>query len=574
MAQGEVLKTDVLIVGGGIAGIRAAIECHKNGVDVTLMTKGAFGKDGAAVWMAGWGYQVALYPPDSIEQHVKDAIIGGKFLNNQELVHEFLSLAPETVKELDKWGMRLAKKEGKYVQIRMPGHSYPRSLQHAKLGELLGGEYRKALPRQVRRRKEIRVLEDSTVVDLLKVNNTVVGAVALDMRDGELKVIEAKTTILATGGFMGCFEFTTANPTLVGDGHGLAYRAGARMVDMEFIQFMPTTSVWPLSVRRDLFPYSLLNILHGYFYNKNGERFMERYYPKERDFATREAQGRAIFREVREGRGSPHGGAYLSFKHLPNNLLDEVLKALKDNPFILGLKQDGIDLKEDGIEVAPAAHYIQGGCWINKRCETSLDGLYAIGEIGSGGKDGADRLAGNSLPFCMAMGIVAGREASARARKSGAAKVSKAQIKEVTTQALAPLKRSDGVRAQAVKQTIRKLMSTYMVFERTGNELKTALKEIEKLRAEALSNLWVKNKTKRLNMDWLDAVEAGNMVDVAEMAMRAALMREESRGLHERADFPEKDPKWLKHIVMESKEGKMALSTEPVAFPYLKPEEG
>ncbi len=566
------IETDVLIVGSGIAGIRAAIEADKAGAEVVLTTKGAFGKDGAAVWMGGSGYQAAIYPPDSLEQHAQDTIKGGKFLNNQELVYEFLKLAPMTAKELDRWGMRLAKRGKEFFQARLPGETYPRSLQHTKIGELLGGEFRKALPHQIRLREGIKVLGDLLTIDLIKVNNTVVGITALDLKDGELKVITAKSTILATGGFMGCYEFTSANRTLTGDGHAMAYRAGARMTGMEFIQFIPMIPLWPPAVYRDVYAYTFSFLLHGHFYNKMGERFMERYYPVEKDFVTREAASRAIFKEVRAGRGSLHGGAYLSFRHLPRNLIDNLLEPLKNNPFLILLKEAGVDLKEDAIEVGPGAHYVQGGCWINKKCETNLDGLYAIGEAGSGGKDGADRLAGNSFPFCMAMGYVAGKQAAARAKVVKRPKVTQAQVQELLSQALAPIERGDGVRAQEVKSSVKKLMSTHMVFARKQDELEAGLKEVVKIRGEMLPRLWVKAKTRRFNVDWMEALEARNMVDVAEMAMRAALMRKESRGLQEREDYPDSDPNWLKHIIIEKADGKMRLSTEPVAFPYLKPE--
>ena len=187
------------------------------------------------------------------------------------------------------------------------------------------------------------------------------------------------------------------------------------MVNMEFIQFQPVVGLWPGRIYRDHNAYSLLYQLHGIFYNKIGERFMERYYPEQKDFATRQETARAINREVREGRGLAHGGVYLCFRHLPRNLINDFIEDQGENPFLNKLKESGIDIREDAIEVGPAALYVAGGCWINEACETSLEGLYAIGEVGSGGKDGADRLSANSLPFCMAMGCIGGKEAANRA---------------------------------------------------------------------------------------------------------------------------------------------------------------
>jgi succinate dehydrogenase/fumarate reductase flavoprotein subunit len=505
---------------------------------------------------------------------VEDTIRAGKYLNNQKLVQEFLKLAPETIRDLAKWGARFARKDGKYVQIRLPGETYPRSVSHSIIGESLGGEYRKVLPRQIKLHKEIKALNDTFIVDLISDGKRVTGAVGVDVRSGEMKAIQAKSTILATGGFMALYDFTTANPTLTGDGHGMAYRAGARMMGMEFIQFFPAATLWPRIVYRDNYPYTLLWRLRGIFYNAIGERFMERYFPVEKDFATREAMSRAIFREVKEGRGSAHGGAYLSFRHLPRNLINIFLEELKDNPFMQALKEVGVDIREDAIEIGPAAHYVQGGCWVNERCETSLSGLYAVGEVGSGGKDGADRLAGNALPFCMAMGYVAGREAAQSARSTATPRSDKTQVEMICAEAAMPLERTGGVRPFQVKTKIRSLMSHRMVYDRNKDELEAGIKELTRIRQEELPRLHASARTKRFNLEWVEALELRNMLDTAEMSMRAALMREESRGLHQRADFPEERKEWLKQIIIDRKQGEMVLTTEPVTFSHVKPPSG
>lgn len=571
MTEREFRQADVLVIGGGIAGIRAAIEAHDNGASVVLANKGSFGRDGAAVWMAGWGFQAALYPPDSVEQHIEDAIKGGKLLSNQELVKTFLSLAPQALQEISKWGMRLGKEGDKFLQARLPGETYARSVHHTQFGKVLGAEYRKILLRQVARRKKINVIEDLFVFDLLKNGNEVVGAIGLDRVKGLVELINAKATILATGGYMGCYNFTTANSTLTGDGHAAALRAGAWMTGMEFVQFFPTAAIWPQIVHGDIFPYSLLFGVYGIFFNKMGERFMERYYPLEKDWATREAASRAIVKEVREGRGSAHGGAYLSFKHIPRNLMDTFLEANKGSSFLQNLEKAGFDIREDALEVAPAAHYVQGGCWIDEKCRTNLGRLYAIGEVGSGGKDGADRLAGNSLPFCMAMGYVAGKEAAERASSVALPEVDEAQVNMLVKKVGACLDRTGGVRPQEVKKRVREILGEYAVFERDAEGLKTGIKGIENIRVEILPKLCTAARRKTFNLEWEEALEAENMVDVAEMILRSALVREESRGLHERKDFPETDPKWLKHIIIQKVGNGMSFSTKPVTFPYVSP---
>jgi succinate dehydrogenase/fumarate reductase flavoprotein subunit len=301
---------------------------------------------------------------------------------------------------------------------------------------------------------------------------------------------------------------------------------------------------------------------------------MERYFPVEKDFATREAMSKAIYREVKEGRGSAHGGAYLSFRHLPKNLIDVFLEEVKDNPFMQSLKDAGVDIRDDAVEIGPAAHYVQGGCWVNERCETSLSGLYAVGEVGSGAKDGADRLAGNALPFCMAMGYIAGREAAKSAQAKAAAKPNKTQIEAVCAEALAPMECKTGKRPFHLKKEIRSLMSRYMVYDRNKDELETGIKELSRMREKELPKLYVSAKTKRFNLEWIEALEVRNMLDTAEMSMRAALMREESRGLHQRSDFPEERKEWLKQIIIGRKQGEMEFTTEPVTFPYIKPPSG
>lgn len=573
MIARDQIEADVLVVGAGIAGIRAAIEAAEQGTNVIIAGKGYVGQDGAVVWMAGGGYQAALNPPDSIDQHVIDTIKAGKYLNNQNLVRTLLSLAPQSVHDLAKWGVRWKKEDKQYPQIRMPGETYPRSMLHMMAGQHLGAEYRKALPRRLRRQKGVTVVNDLFLIDLIKQGDAVVGAVGLDVKEGRFKVIKARSTILATGGFMDCFEFTTANPMVTGDGHGMAYRAGAHMMNMEFIQFLPAAGLWPVNIYRDAYPYGLIYELYGAFYNRLGERFMERYHPVEKDFATRNAQSRAIAREVREGRGSRHGGAYLSFRHLPRNLLNAYLEECWDIPFFKSLREAGVDIREDAIEIGPAAHYVQGGCWINERCETNLPGLYAVGELGSGGKDGADRLAGNALPFCMAMGYLAGREAANRAKVIDMPDLPDDQIESICNGALSPLQRTDGVRPVEMKKKIRRIMSRCMMFERSGDELEAAIREVESMRKEILPRLASSVKTGRFNMEWTDALEARNMLDVAEMSMRCALMRTESRGSHERIDYPREDPLWLKEIIVSKEEKGMQLTTDPVAFPYMQPPE-
>lgn len=368
---------------------------------------------------------------------------------------------------------------------------------------------------------------------------------------------------------MGCYEFTTASPALVGDGHVIAYRAGAEMVDMEFIQFIPQAVVWPLSLRGEVnTPLNLLESLHGRLYNENGERFMERYAPMQKDYATRAVVARAVWNEIKEGRGSPHGGVYLSFRHLPRNLIQEHVKKLSPS-FIKELEENNIDLHYDALEIGLAAHYTKGGCWVNSNCETNIAGLYAAGEVASG-KDGANRLGGNSIPMSMSMGIIAGKNAAERANKMKIPKVDWNQVERVKEWVFSPLKRKDGVRPIELKRKIRRIASKYLVHNRNEKNLQKAIHEIKMIK-RGLSRLWVPVKTTEYNLEWIESLEVRNMIDIVGMVARSAIMRIESRGAHQREDYPNEDPKWLRHIIIKRVGSSMELKTRPVIFPYVKP---
>ncbi|MFC1964371.1 FAD-binding protein, partial [Chloroflexota bacterium] len=224
------------------------------------------------------------------------------------------------------------------------------------------------------------------------------------------------------------------------------------------------------------------------------------------------------------------------------------------------------------FEVSSGAHYTQGGCWVNEKCHTSLKGLYAIGETASG-LDGADRMAGNALPFCMGMGIIAGKEAALEARSAVIPQVDRTQVEKLKEEALAPLLRGEGAGPLEIKETIQKNMEAHAQFFRNENGLRDGLKAVDEIREKSLPNLAVSARNRRYNLEWVDALEVRNMVDIAEMTFRSALMRTESRGAHERADYPEEKHEWLKNIILQKVKGEMALSTQPVALPYYKPEE-
>ncbi|MFC1963971.1 FAD-binding protein [Chloroflexota bacterium] len=566
MSKTREFETDVLIIGGGVAGSRAAIEAYDRGAKVTLSNKGLFARDGAATWMASTGYNAALYAPDNAETHAKDTIVAGRYIGQQELISTLVDLIPQTVKDLYRWGMKWEKdSQGKFQQTALPCETHWRCLKP------IGGRpnFKRAFIDQMRRR-EINLIENMFVTDLLTSGNAVVGAVGVDVIDGAFQIIRAKATVLATGGAAGCFRFHSNGNATLGDGMAMAYRAGACLKDMEFQQFIPACPVWPLSAAGgDAYKY--LTQIYGHLYNNQGERFMERYCPVTKEWSSRQELSRCIDNEVRARRGTAHGGVYLGLNHLPRNILGAFLEYHREDSVLRKLREAGIDPYQDAFEVGIPAHYSQGGCSINERCESSLEGLYVVGEAAAG-VDGADRLAGNALPFCMAMGMVGGREASRRSLATNLLAIDQNQLEELREKAYEPLSsREPRISPTAVKQTIQETMDAYAVFSRNKDGLESALKIFGEIREKTLPK--VATHSVRCNLEWVEAMELRNIIDVAEIICQSALMRTESRGAHERSDYPREDPGWLKNNTVEKVDGKMVFTKKPVSLTYYQPEE-
>jgi fumarate reductase (CoM/CoB) subunit A len=572
----ELVEADVLIIGAGIAGCRAAIEAHRHGAEVILTTKGLFGKDAGATWMAANGYQCwGIYPDDTLDVHVEDTLRCGWFLNNQENVYAFLAHVPDTVIELLKWGCRFKMQEGRLLPEWQLGCSTKegRSISPAQwpYGEL-GFNYSRIFPRLIRTRK-ITVLEDLFVIDLLTSGDTVIGAVGIDIRTGRFKVLSAKATVLATGGYQGLYKVTTANANLTGDGQAMALRAGVDMMDFEFNQTLPV-AVWPPEIAGYGIPFRLILYFDGRMYNSDNERFMAKWDPVKMERSTRAIISRAIFHEIKRGKASPHGGVYTSVTHKTKDFIQEKLKEHERTPAFVKLKQAGIDLTKDYVETAYGIHYCQGGCNVNPKCETDRPGLYAIGEVASGGKDGADRMMSNALPYCMSMGIIGGQEAAARAKAVERLEIDDVQIERICRDALLPLQRERGVRVYEIKPLLQDIMTRETGYGRTEEGLKTALSEIERYKEEIIPQLYVANKSKRFNFEWINALEFKNLVLISECVIRNALLRTESRGLHDRWDYPSPDRDWVKNIHLRLVDGQLRQWTTPVEFAYWQPEPG
>lgn len=571
----DVIETDVLIIGAGIAGCRAAIEARDHGMKVVMATKGLLGKDAGATWMAYCGYQCwGIHPHDTLDVHAEDTLRCGWFLNNQENVYAFLAHVPDTARELLKWSGRYKMKGDHFAPVWHLGQSIPegRSIIPAQWphGEL-GYNYSRIFPRVVRARG-VHIVEDIFTLDLLEKDNAVVGALGIDIRTGRFNMFKAKATLLATGGYQGLYRVSTANLNLTGDGQAMALRAGADMMDFEFNQTLPS-ALWPPELAGTMLPFNLILEWDARMYNSKNERFMSKWDPVKMERSTRSLISRGIFHEIKEGRESPHGGVYVSVAHHSPEFIGERLRQWERSRDFVTLKKTGIDLSKERIETGYAIHYCQGGCSVNSKCETDIPGLYALGEVASGGKDGSDRMMANALPFCMATGIIAGREACDRAKSMEMPEIDPAQVEELQRKALAPLERQDGMRIYKMKPWFQEFMERETGYGRTEEGLKVALREVERYRKEVLPRLWIPHKLKEFNFEWIHVLEFENLTLVAECLIRNALMRTESRGLHDRWDYPEPDPGWFKNIHLRWVEGELRQWTTPVEFIYWQPGE-
>ncbi len=564
------LKCDVLVIGTEAAGAKAAIEAHVEGVKVIAATKGAMGRSGATV-MAGAGVQAPLGHMDSRDNpdiFFADIIRGGVYLNNQKLAEKLTRLACSEVTKLETWGARFRKQaNGKFFQSHQPGSTYPRGLN------LLGGEggvhYRKAFRAEFKR-QGLSPFEDFFVTKLLLSNGRVAGALGMSLADGKVMVVQAKMVVLAGGGCGQLFRQTDMPSSATGDSMVLAYEAGAELMDMEFHQFFPYHCYGPPSMAG--FPMAYIRYgLRAKLFNSRGEEFLERYMPGQKGWGLRDPTSRAIFAEARQGLGSPSGGAYLSVAHLPPNLIEDTLKTNAPRLWNKALKV-GIDLTRVALEVGPAAHYTMGGVRVNEACETLLPGLLAVGECAAG-MDGAERIdAGPAICWCLTMGYLGGKEAAARAKGMDWLPVDREQVAREEERIQSLYSRDDGVKGYEIKNKIKDLMWENSGLFRNRAGLQAGLGLVQKIKEEDLPRLMVPGKSRRFSVGLVDALEALNMVQLAEITLCSALMREESRGSHCRTDFPKiNNREWFKNIIVKKQDGRANFSTARPVIHRMEP---
>ena len=562
----KTIETDVLVVGSEGAGSRAAIEVSRSGLRVLVATKGRFTRCGATLTadmtmdlpsrdakeVFGLDGDLA----DTPESFAENMFEEGKYMNNEEVILAHCTNAAKYIKELADWGMRI---DG---LAHRPGHRYPRGILST------GRSMMEALKKGTRQCK-IDWAEDTMVTDLLSKNGRVVGAAGINIRTGEFLVIKARAVVLATGGAMRLYPITTAPEELTGDGFYMAYQAGAELVDMEFPLFLPGCLYWPESMKGVDFSYVYSVTVGGWWLNKFGVRFVEKWDPMRMEQGTtRDIASIAMAMETLEGRGSPHGGIYVSFRHLPEELLEYNVQQHEFwKNFIYGqfdLIEFNMDPRKVSYEAGPAAHYWNGGIKVNSKGETSVPGLYAAGEV-QGGTMGANRLGGNAVTECLVFGALAGANAAAYARGAPSPEIDKSQVDMYYERIHAPLRRKDGTDVYETRTEMQDTAFKYIGVIREESGLVTCLNEVEKMKKEVLPNQATKSKGKVYNREWVSALENEAMLLVMETIARTSLMRKESRGALYRRDYPETDNKsWLKNIILKNQGGQVNLEAKPV----------
>ncbi len=544
------IETDVLVVGSGGAGLWAAIRAAEAGVRTFLVDKGLVGRSGNTVMASGLSVVGPWHlPGDGPEVLLHDTLEGGQFLNNEKLARILIDEAPERVAELEEWGLTFDREaDGRYFLLQSGGHRYPRVLVRSDRVGL-------AIAKTLRRRAlqvGVKPQEDTIVTALLTSGEHVVGATGIDCRSGELVAFRARAVVLATGGVAQLYPMSTSRASNSGDGLALALRAGAVMADMEQVQFYPRSLVFPPSVKG-----FALGIM-GKLLNRYGERFMERYDPERLEGSTRDITSRAIYSEMKAGRGTEHGGVFKDARETPERVF---LSYLDQYNFCL---KRGLDLKKEMAEVAPAVHYFMGGIEINERGESNLAGLYAAGEV-AGGIHGANRLGGNSLADLLVFGARAGEWAARWALESPPTEVHHQQVKEEDQRIRSPLeRRAGGVRPIEVKRAIQEIMWEKAGVVRSQDSLTEALERLDQLEAD-LSEARVACNGLVYNQELVSYLEAENLLLVGKAIVTSALVREESRGAHYREDYPEKDDRlWLKNVLLQLEGQEFRTSLRPV----------
>ncbi|MFX1388045.1 MAG: FAD-binding protein [Promethearchaeota archaeon] len=559
----EIINTDILIIGAGGAGCRAAIAASDSNKDVTIVTKDILGK--AHTVMAEGGINAALAnldPDDLCEIHANDTCKAGAYLNDQDLVEILSNEAPQRIYDLENFGAVFSRTPDGLIMQRPFGHQTYRRTCYA--GDRTGHEVLSTLTDEIRRR-DINIIDEIFVTSLLRDNNRVSGATIVDIRTGYFKVIQALSVVMGTGGAGRIYDITTNAHADVGSGYAMAYKAGVELIDLEQIQFHPTGAAIPPAARGRLVTEGVRGE-GGILLNKFGERFMKNYNPHSMELAGRDEVARSIATEILQDRGTENGAVYLDISFLPSRIIEDRLPTMLEDFLDIGL-----DIRKEPMEVTPTTHHIMGGLKINTSAGTNLKGLFAAGEV-AGGVHGGNRLGGNALAAGQVFGKIAGQSAAEYAVKATKPKLDRDFINKEYQRIIDPIERDGGLNPSTETKSLQKIMWDKVGLFRNEKELKEALNFIDKQKSLVSSQLYIRNKAMRYNTEWISALEFYDMQIVAEMIVRSALMREESRGAHYRTDYPAlNNEKWFSNIIITQKEGKMVLEKRAINVLKWKP---
>lgn len=538
----KTISSDVLIIGSGGAGARAAIEVDNAGLKALIVSKGLSFRSGCT-GMAEGGYNAvfkAVDEEDTIDAHIYDTLKGGSYLNDSKLVDILVNESPKRLIDLENYGALFDRQEsGKINQRAFGGQQYRRTCFQ---GDRTGHEIITALKEEITKR-DIETLDEVMVTNLILSQDArpprVIGAVGLDLKNSDIIFLQAKSVIIATGGAGQLYPVTSNTVQKNGDGYALAWNVGANLIDMEEVQFHPTGMVAPES-KKGVLVTEAVRGEGGILLNKNKERFMKKYSPEKMELSTRDVVARSIYTEIIEGRGTENGGVYLDISHLDADVIEEKLETM-----VLQFKDVDVDITKEPMEVAPTAHHFMGGVKINENCESSIANLYAAGEA-SGGVHGANRLGGNALADTQVFGKIAGENAAEAAKTVDFEE--NPEMFKAEEDRIKGLIKDGSIKPQELKKRIKQLMWEKVSIIRNEKNLNEALKELMEME-KSLNDLKVEDK-KQYNTDLQTALEVINMVQIATLVVKSAILRRESRGAHFREDYPETKDEWKKSIVL------------------------
>ena len=578
----QIIETDVLIIGGGIAGPRAAIEAKNRGARVFMIVKGIYGASGCSLSpstasaIGPWSD-----PKDSVEKHLRDMVINGKqFLCDQELANVQAHEGAERLLELEKWGMVWDRDAKGRISLFPSAKLFPgtavtdrwitfsRRGTHA-VGPFWTGHGTVDVLRDEVNREGIPYMEETIVSRVFVTDNRVTGALAYDYLNSKIVLIKCTALIIAAGDSgMVYFPHTMVSGESTGDGFALAYEAGAQLANMEQFEYIAMMHAYPDSARTKAALESASESGEmAYLSNSLGERFMERYNPKMRELSSQEELAKAIWQEVREGRGGPHGGVFLDLRHVPRSVVEKGVPGRLE--FIEKL---GYNIRKDLIEVFPVVHTTTGGVKIDTECRTRVEGLFAAGQVAFAVNDCLGEGA-TGIVDALVWGKRAGEFAASYSHNARRLNPSLADVEKEVGLLKAPIEATSGVPPVKVIRRLQRAMWEGASIIKDEESLQKTLQEIEEIRRIMLGQMCTNIKSGKFNYEMREAIEARHMLTTSEMIVRSSLTRKESRNRFHRSDYPNQDDEhWLRHILIQKTPSGMQVTTVPVEFPYIKPE--